>query len=109
MTFILFILKDLANTNFLNENEFLWTSEKDGYNHIYLINYSQGTEKQLTKGNWDVTKLYGYDKNTKEIYFQAAKKHPTQREIYTVNSKTKNIKLDKRKAYWISKLFLIIL
>lgn len=85
------------NTNFLNENEFLWTSEKDGYNHIYIINYKEGTEQQLTKGNWDVTHLYGFDKNSKEIYFQAAKKHPTQREIYTINSKTKNIKLLSKK------------
>ena len=28
------------NTSFINENEFIWTSEKDGYNHIYLINYA---------------------------------------------------------------------
>ena len=35
------------NTFFINENEFIWTSEKDGFNHIYLVNYSNNTEKKL--------------------------------------------------------------
>lgn len=65
-------------------NKFLWTSEKDGYNHIYLID-RKGNEKQITKGKWEVTEIYGLDKKSNTIYFQAAVEHPTQREVYKIN------------------------
>ena len=78
------------NTFFINENEFIWTSEKDGFNHIYLVNYSNNTEKKLTSGQWDVTEVYGYNLNDQSIYFQAAKNSPTEREIYSFNLKTNN-------------------
>ena len=81
------------NTSFINENEFIWTSEKDGYNHIYLINYANGTEKQLTNGDWDVTEVYGYATKSKKIFFQAAKSHPTKREIYALYTKNNKIEL----------------
>ncbi|MCQ2313855.1 MAG: S9 family peptidase [Bacteroidales bacterium] len=67
---------------------FIMTSERDGYNHIYLANYD-GSLKQLTSGKWDVTKVYGYDVKGKEVYFQAAKNAPTERQIYAVNLKGK--------------------
>ena len=41
----------------------------------------------MTSGNWDVTKIYGFDGT--EIYFQAAKKSPVERQIYAVNLKGK--------------------
>lgn len=45
--------------------------------------------KQLTSGNWDVTEVYGYDKKNNEVYFQAAKNSPIDRQIYAVNLKGK--------------------
>ena len=86
------------NTSFINENEFIWTSEKDGYNHIYLINYANGTEKQLTSGDWDVTEVYGYASQSKKIFFQAAKSHPTKREIYALYTKNNKIELLTEKS-----------
>lgn len=65
-------------------SQFLWTSEKDGFNHIYLIDAENNKENQITQGHWEVTEIYGYDKKKKTIYFQAAKEHPTQREVYTI-------------------------
>ncbi len=71
---------------FLDDGKsFLITSEKSGYNHIYLCKLDGSEEKALTSGNWDVTVIYGFD--GKEIYFQAAKKTPTERQIYAVNLK----------------------
>ena len=73
------------NTFFISEDEFIWTSEKNGFNHIYLVNYSNNTEKRLTSGKWDVTNVYGFSSKDQTIYFQAAKSSPTQREIYSLN------------------------
>lgn len=72
--------------HFLEDGKrFLMTSEKSGYNHIYLYNLDGSLVKQLTDGPWDVTKVYGFD--GKEVYFQAAKNTPTDRQIYAVNLK----------------------
>jgi len=74
------------NWHFLDDgNSFLMTSEKSGYNHIYLYLLDGTLVKQLTDGPWDVTEVYGFD--GKEVYFQAAKNTPTDRQIYAVNLK----------------------
>ena len=70
--------------HFLEDGKrFLMTSEKSGYNHIYLYKLDGTLVKQLTDGKWDVTKVYGFD--GKEVYFQAAKNTPVDRQIYAVN------------------------
>lgn len=66
-------------------NTFLMTSEKSGYNHIYMYLLDGTLVKQLTTGNWDVTQVYGFD--GKEVYFQAAKKSHIERQIYAVDLK----------------------
>ena len=85
------------NTFFISKDEFIWTSEKNGFNHIYLVNYSNNTEKRLTSGKWDVTNVYGFSSKDQTIYFQAAKSSPTEREIYSLN-------LNSNKLNEISKL-----
>ena len=70
--------------HFLEDGKhFLMTSERSGYNHIYLCNLDGIRTKQLTNGPWDVTEVYGFD--GKEVYFQAAKNTPVDRQIYAVN------------------------
>ena len=64
---------------------FIMTSEKSGYNHIYICSLNGQECKPLTSGEWDVTKIYGFD--GKEVYFQAAKNSPIERQIYAVNLK----------------------
>ena len=66
-------------------NTFLMTSEKSGYNHIYMYLMDGTLVKQLTNGNWDVTQVYGFD--GKEVFFQAAKKSHIERQIYAVDLK----------------------
>ena len=76
------------NWHFLEDGKrFLMTAEKSGYNHIYLYNLDGTLVKQLTDGPWDVTEVYGFD--GKEVYFQAAKNTPVDRQIYAVNLKGK--------------------
>lgn len=68
-----------------NGKEFIWTSEKSGYNHIYLYNMKGKELKALTKGNYEVTTFYGVDEKKKQIFYQAAKKSPLEREVYTLS------------------------
>ena len=53
------------NLTFLNDNSFIWTSEKDGYNHIYHYGKKGKLIRQVTEGNWEVTAYYGYDKKSR--------------------------------------------
>ena len=74
------------NWTFLEDGKrFLMTSEQDGFNHIYLYLMDGTLVKQLTKGEWEVTNVYGFD--GKEVYFQAAKNSSIERQIYAVNLK----------------------
>ncbi len=79
---------------------FVWTSEQDGYNHIYLYNVNGKMEKQLTKGDFDVTTFYGVDEKNGQVFYQAAKEHPTQRELYAVGIKGKKDRKISADAGW---------
>lgn len=54
---------------FQNEDKFIWTSEKDGYKHIYLYNNSGTLVRQLTTGKWEVDAVTGIDEENKTVYF----------------------------------------
>ena len=71
------------NLTFLEDGKhFIWTSEKSGYNHIYLHDMIGKVKKTLTKGNYDVSSFYGTDEANSKVYYQAAKVSPLQREVY---------------------------
>ncbi len=73
------------NLIFLSDNKsFLWSSEKDGYNHLYRINLKDGSSSQLTSGKWDVTELVGVDEENKLIYYLSAEESPMERDLFTI-------------------------
>ena len=78
------------NLTFLDDGKhFVWSSEEDGYNHMYLYNLKGKQKEQLTKGKWDVTAFYGVDETNGEFYYQAAKEDPMTRHVYRANLKGK--------------------
>lgn len=74
----------MDNFLFLANGNAIGLSEEDGFNHIYQYN-ANGTKKQLTKGGWEVTKLYGVDEKRGLIYYQSTEESPLQRHIYVVD------------------------
>ncbi|KAG1650199.1 Prolyl tripeptidyl peptidase [Nymphon striatum] len=74
------------NLTFLADDSFIWTSEQDGNNHIYLYSEEGPLMNQVTKGNWEVTKYYGYDQNEDRIYYQSTENGSINRGIYSVDS-----------------------
>ena len=78
------------NLTFLPDlDHYIISSEKDGYNHLYLYNIREGLVRQLTSGTWDVVKVYGYDENKKVVYYQSAENSPLTRDICYVTLKAK--------------------
>lgn len=71
-----------------NKN-FILTSEKNGFNHIYLYDMNGNEVKQLTDGQFDVTAVLGYNADKKLVYYQAAQSSPLNREVFSVDLKGK--------------------
>lgn len=80
------------NLTFLEDNSFIWTNEKDGFNHIYHYDKNGKLKNQITKGNWEVTDYYGFDKKKSKIYYQSVENGSTKRDVYSIdlNGKNKN-------------------
>jgi dipeptidyl-peptidase-4 len=84
------------NLTFLNDNSFIWTSEKDGFNHIYYYDKNGKLKNQITKGDWEVTKYYGFNIKTKKIFYQSTEEGSINRSIYSIDlSGKKKQKLNK--------------
>ncbi|MCB0636155.1 MAG: S9 family peptidase [Lewinella sp.] len=89
------------NLTFLaNGEQFIWTSEQDGWNHVYLYGMDGQLDEQLTSGEWEVSNFYGFDEDRGLIYFQAAKEHPTQREVYSLDIKSGALRTLSTDAGW---------
>ena len=73
------------NLTFLKDNSFIWTSEKDGFNHIYLYDKTGKLKNQVTKGNWEVTAYYGFDEKNKTIYYQSTENGSIVRDVYKIS------------------------
>ncbi len=69
-------------------NQFIWQSQRDGFNHLYLYNTDGQLLKQLTSGNFVVNQILGFDKEEKNIYIQANAESPIEFHIYKVEIKT---------------------
>ncbi len=78
------------NLTFLNDNSFIWTSEKDGWNHIYHYSKKGKLINQITKGDWEVTNYYGFDTKTGRIYYQSTENGSINRDVYSITSSGKN-------------------
>ncbi|MEA1785604.1 S9 family peptidase [Arenibacter sp. GZD96] len=84
---------DVTNDlTFLNDDRFIWTSERDGYKHLYLYNAKGKLLHQVTKGNWEVTKYYGYDEKKDKVYYQSVENGTINREVFSIQSNGKNKK-----------------
>lgn len=78
------------NLTFLADHSFLWTSEKDGYNHIYHYNKDGKLIDQVTKGNWEVTDYYGYDEKSDRIFYQSVENGSINKDVYAIKLNGKN-------------------
>jgi len=82
----------LSSICFMNDG-FTYVSEQDGYAHIYLYSPTGVMQRQVTKGNWDVTEFLGIDEETKTVYYQSAEESPLRRSVYKIDAKDKKTKL----------------
>ena len=93
---LIFVEKDNAyvdvadNLTFLNDDSFFWTSERDGWNHIYQYDKDGKLLNQVTQGPWEVTAYYGFDHNTGRVYYQSTENGNINRDVYSILPSGKN-------------------
>ncbi|HCA07130.1 S9 family peptidase [Chryseobacterium sp.] len=76
---------DSPTLEFLEDDSFLWASERDGNRHLYWYDKDGKLKKQITKGNWEVTDYYGFNPKSKEIYVQTTEKGSINKVVSKVN------------------------
>ncbi len=65
--------------------EVVWMSERDGWNHLYLIDGATGAVKNpITKGDWVVRGVSRVDDEKRQIWFSASGMYPGE-DPYFVN------------------------
>lgn len=72
-----------------DSSAFLWTSERDGFRHLYLFpiepNQKNGAEpKQLTHGSWEITSIACWDFPGKQVYYVSTEASPLERQLYRI-------------------------
>ncbi len=71
-----------------DDHKFIYQSQRDGFNHLYLYDTTGKLLKQITSGNWLVQKLIGFDRNKKELIIASTEVSPLQSNLFRVNLKT---------------------
>jgi dipeptidyl-peptidase 4 len=88
-----------------DKSKFLWFSERDGFNHLYLYDTDGNMIKQVTKGQWEVTELLGTDLKEKYVFITSTKATPIERHPYRVSLKDgEMLKLTEFAGYHRSQL-----
>lgn len=85
------------NTTFLEDKtNFIWTSEKSGYKHLYLVSLQDGKMKKITSGNFEITDYYGKSEDN-HLFFSSTEDGAINRSIYSISLKDyKKTKLSKK-------------
>ncbi len=78
-------------------DHFGYVSDRSGYRHLYWYTLAGKLERQVTKGDFDVTDFYGYDAATGKFFYGAHGESPLRREVYSVDKggKTRCLSLEK--------------
>ena len=83
----------------------LFTSERDGYNHIYLYSLDGGDALQITKGNYDVVSVCAVDEKEGRRYYLSHESSPLNKELYAIDFKGKKKTKLSDKPGWYSANF----
>lgn len=69
------------------KDQFIWWSERDGNNHLYLYDTSGKMIKQLTSGKWEVMSFLGFNSKEDKFYITSTANGPLNRDLYCFNLK----------------------
>lgn len=80
------------------DNNFSFLSEKSGYSHLYWYNMNGNLVKQVTNGEYEVSKFLGWNAKENTFYFESNEGNPTESAIYKIDAKNKKHLLTPKKG-----------
>lgn len=79
-------VEDGSWLHFLEKKDrFIWASERDGFNHLYLYDYSGKLVRQITTGAWEVTDVLGITPDEKTLYYLSTEISAMERQLYRID------------------------
>ena len=75
------------------DNHFTIVSERDGYPHIYLYTLGGTLVKQVTDGDYEVKRLYGWDEESGYFYYLSNEGSPLTTSVWRVDAKGRKTRL----------------
>jgi dipeptidyl-peptidase-4 len=85
-----YIKEDVLSNVKITDKHILLSSERDGYNHLYLYNLNGQLLRQIVNDKYVVNAVYGYDEQTGDTYFAANPNGPMDQQVMVshANGKT---------------------
>ena len=75
-----------------NPNQFIWQSNRSGFNHLYLYNIDGSLIRQLTRGDWEVQEVKGFDEKGEKLFYMSNQILPIVKDLFSINIATGKIK-----------------
>ena len=94
-----YIKEEVMEEMQVGQSTLLLPSDRDGYMHLYLYNMNGSLVRKVADGNYDITKIYGYDETTGNIYYQAAALNPHDRQIFVSHKNGKTTRLTQTEGW----------
>ena len=88
----------MANIKIIDRH-ILMPSDRDGYMHLYLYTLGGQLKRRVTRGNYEVTDVYGYDEATGDVYYAANELGPQDKQVYVAHQNGKTERLTAREGY----------
>ncbi len=73
-------------------SQFLWPSEQDGFEHLYLLDYTGKKIRQLTEGSWELGNIIRFVPERRQVFFSAAKDRYEETHLYSIGTDGKNLR-----------------
>lgn len=71
-----------------NPGQFIWQSNRDGWNQLYLYDINGKLIRQLTKGDWEVLEVKGFDSKGENLFFVSTLLSAVNKNLCAVHLKT---------------------
>ena len=84
-----FVKEEVMENSIVGKKYILMPSDRDGYMHLYLYDMNGKLIRQVEKGIYDVTEIYGMNEKAGDVYFQAAMINPHDRQVYVAHKNGK--------------------
>lgn len=68
-----------------DKDKFVWWSERDGYDHLYMYRTDGTLIRQITNGRWVITDINGWNEDNTELYLTSTRESALERHLYCVN------------------------